>query len=155
MQALTANLLIASRLVNYVLKKYRAGGIPSLSVNEILVKVSSVTLSPTDFKHIDVVAPRGTIIGCDYAGKVAKVGHSAPGNWKTGDRVAGWIPGDLPGGSPATISDEEASTYGVSAVTAMLALNTRLAVPWIDRSIEGAQQGLSMLIYAPYPQILF
>jgi NADPH:quinone reductase-like Zn-dependent oxidoreductase len=30
------------------------------------------------------------------------------------------------------VSDEEATTFGVSAVTAMLALNVRLGVPWID-----------------------
>jgi NADPH:quinone reductase-like Zn-dependent oxidoreductase len=139
--------------------------VPSVSDNEILVKVSSVALNPTDFKHIDVISPRGSIIGCDYAGKVAKVGRNAPGNWEVGDRAAGWvhgglfpdrgsfaeylkIPGDLSWKVPTTVSDEEASTYGVSAVTAMLALNTRLAVPWLDRPIEQKRQDSAILIYA-------
>ncbi|OBT61003.1 hypothetical protein VE03_09723 [Pseudogymnoascus sp. 23342-1-I1] len=172
MQALTANRSIVSRLVNYFSTKLGGDGIqvkavpvPLPSDTEILVKVSCVALNPTDFKHIDVVSPRGAIIGCDYAGRVAKVGCNAPGNWKVGDRVAGWvhgglfldrgsfaeylkIPGDLAWKLPTTVSDEEGSTYGVSAVTAMLALNTRLAVPWIDESIERGRQASSILIYA-------
>jgi NADPH:quinone reductase-like Zn-dependent oxidoreductase len=172
MQALVADRSIASRLLNHALKISRGNGVqvttvpvPSISDSEILVQVSSVALNPTDFKHIDVIAPRGSIIGCDYAGKVVKVGCNAPGNWKVRDRAAGWVhgglfpdrgsfadylkvPGDLAWKVPTDVSDEEASTYGVSAVTAMLALNTRLGVPWLDGAPEQGERDSPILIYA-------
>ncbi|KAJ6447230.1 oxidoreductase [Purpureocillium lavendulum] len=132
---------------------------------EILVRVRCVALNPTDFKHVDILSPRGAVIGCDYSGTVAKVGGKAPGNWKIGDRVAGWvhgglypdrgsfaeylrIPGDLAWKIPSSVSDEEATTFGVSAVTAMLALNTRLNVPWIDNGPATGRSDTPILIYS-------
>lgn len=123
-----------------------------------------VALNPTDFKHIDVVAPSGAIIGCDYAGRVARVGAEVRGVWAVGDRVAGLIhgglfpdrgsfaeylriPADLTWKIPDAVSDQEAATYGVSAVTAMLALNTRLEVPWLDGGI-GGRRDTPILVYS-------
>lgn len=123
--------------------------VPEIEDNEILVRVRCVALNPTDFKHVDILSPRGAIIGCDYSGTVAKVGLKAPGAWDVGQRVAGVthgglypdrgsfaeylkIPGDLAWKVPSDVSDDEAATFGVSAITAMLALNVRLGVPWID-----------------------
>ena len=122
---------------------------PTISPDEILVKVRAVALNPTDFKHIDMVSPPGCIIGCDYAGEVAEVGTNAAGSWAVGDRVAGSVHGglypdrgsfaeylkidaDLAWKVPEGVSDTDAATFGVSAATAMLALNVRLGLPWAD-----------------------
>lgn len=63
--------------------------------NEILVRIRSVALNPTDSKHVDILSPRGAIIGCHYAERVARIGSKAPGNWQIGERVAGWVHGGL------------------------------------------------------------
>ncbi|KFY37135.1 hypothetical protein V494_04887 [Pseudogymnoascus sp. VKM F-4513 (FW-928)] len=153
MKALVSNRIIATRLVNLGLGKSIGPGAhivdvpkPNISDQEILVKVHVVGLNPTDFKHIDFMAPSNRIIGCDYAGEVVEVGKTAPGGWKQGDRVAGVvhggmyhdrgsfaeylkIDGDLAWKIPQGVTDEDATTYGVSAVTAMLALYVHLGLP--------------------------
>lgn len=96
------------------------------------MKAVSVALNPTDFKHLDIVGPRGTVIGNDYAGIVVKLGQHVPVNWKVGDRVTGLshgglyqdqvsfaedlkTPGDIAFEIPEGRSFQEATTYGVSA----------------------------------------
>lgn len=172
MKALVGNRSICTRLANYTLGKSSGDGVlvksvpvPDISDNEILVEVRCVALNPTDFKHIDILSPRGAIIGCDYSGTVARVGSNAPGNWSVGDRVAGVthgglypdrgsfaeylkIPGDWAWKVPSSVSDEEAATFGVSAATAMLALNTRLGVPWADGGKEQGSRDTPILIYS-------
>lgn len=172
MKALVADRSIVSRLSNYACSQSSGDGVkiqtipvPEILDNEILVRVRSVALNPTDFKHIDIVAPRGAIIGCDYSGTVARVGVKAPGYWQVGDRVAGFIhgglypdrgsfaeylkiPGDLAWKVPPSVSDEEAATFGVSAVTAMLALNARLGVPWLDSGKSQGQTDTPIFIYS-------
>lgn len=172
MQALVGNRATTARLANYAWASPCGDGVkmqkvptPTISDTEILVRVKAVALNPTDFKHIDLLAPKGAIIGCDFAGTVAKMGSKAPGNWEIGDRAAGWVhgglhfdrgsfaeflkvPANLAWKVPPTVSDEEASTYGVSAVTAMLALNARLNVPWADGGPEGGHRESPMFIYA-------
>lgn len=172
MKALVADRSIVGRLFNYSCGHSSGDGVkihtipvPEIHDNEILVRVRSVALNPTDFKHIDVVAPRGAIIGCDYSGTVARVGAKAPGHWQVGDRVAGFIhgglypdrgsfaeylkiPGDLAWKVPPSISDEEAATFGVSAVTAMLALNARLGVPWLDSGKSQGRKDTPIFIYS-------
>lgn len=172
MKALVGDRSICTRLANYSLTKSSGDGVkvktvpvPAIANNEILVRVRCVALNPTDFKHVDILSPRGAIIGCDYSGTVAKVGPEAPGTWAVGDRVAGWVhgglyhdrgsfaeflkvPGDLAWKVPSELSDEEATTFGVSAVTAMLALNTRLGVPWIDGGGEQGYRDTPILIYS-------
>jgi NADPH:quinone reductase-like Zn-dependent oxidoreductase len=120
---------------------------PAISPNEILVKVRAVALNPTDHMHIDAISPPGSIIGCDYAGEVFKVGSNAASAWSVGDRVAGVVHGglfpdqgafaeylkidsDLAWKVPDDVDDAAAATFGVSAVTAMLALNARLGLPY-------------------------
>lgn len=147
--------------------------VPEIKDNEILVRVRCVALNPTDFKHVDILSPRGAIIGCGYSGTVAKVGGKASGGWEIGHRVAGWthgglypdrgsfaeylkIPGDLAWKVPSFVSDEEATTFGASAVTAMLALNVRLGLPWIEsdpvkrqgQEHEHRQSDTPILIYS-------
>lgn len=94
-----------------------------------------------------MVGTAGAILGCDFAGVVEQVGPQAPGHWKRGDRIAGVVhgglykdkgayaeylkvDGDLAWKPPASMSDADASTYGVSAATAMQALFTKLDLPW-------------------------
>ncbi|KAI9837406.1 MAG: hypothetical protein M1838_004833, partial [Thelocarpon superellum] len=108
------------------------------------------------------------IIGCDYAGEVAVVG-AGPGarsRWKAGDRIAGVVHGglypdrgsfaqylkveaDLAVKVPGTVSDHEATTYGVSAITGMAGVYHLLQVPWPDATpAEKAQAPPSILVYA-------
>lgn len=162
MQALVGDRSTLARFANYGLGKSSGNGvkiksiiIPSISENDVLVRVCWVALNPTDFKHVDILSPRGAIIGCDFAGTVAKVGSRAASKWAVGDRIAGMVhgglytdrgsfaqflktSGDLAWKVPPGVSDEDATTFGVSAITAMLALNTRLEVPWLA---ENANQG--------------
>lgn len=172
MKALVGNRSIFARISNYVCSNPSGDGVkvatvpvPEIKDNEILVRVRCVALNPTDFKHIDILSPRGAIIGCDYSGIVAKIGSKAPGIWAVGDRVAGWthgglytdrgsfaeylkIPGDLAWKVPSPVSDKEATTFGVSAVTAMLALNVRLGVPWVDIGPVKGRSDTPILIYS-------
>lgn len=172
MSALVGNRSILTRLSNYACSSSSGDGVkvvtvsvPKIEEHEILVRVHCVALNPADYKHIDVLSPRGAIIGCDYAGTVAKVGSKADGAWAVGDRIAGAthgglytdrgsfaeylkIPGDLAWKVPSSVSDEEAATFGVSAVTAMLALNARLGVPWADGGEDKGRSTTPILIYS-------
>jgi len=158
MKALVSNRSIVTRLINVSRAKAIGGqggrvqddvAIPTISSNEILVKVKAVALNPTDFKHLDAISPPHSIIGCDYAGVVHQVGDSAKGKWNVGDRVAGGVHGglypdkgafaeylktdaDLAWKVPDGVSNTDATTYGVSAVTAMLVLNVHHGLPLVD-----------------------
>ena len=68
---------------------------PVVANNQILVKINTIALNPTNVKHSDVIAPPVSIIGCDFAGEVVEVGTRAPGEWEPGDRVAGTVYGSL------------------------------------------------------------
>ncbi|KAF2825876.1 GroES-like protein [Ophiobolus disseminans] len=163
MKALITNNGILSRVANLTLSKnlnsnrahWKDVPVPTISDNEILVKVRAVALNPTDVKHIDAISPPGSIVGCDFVGEVFKVGNNTARSWKIGDRVAGAVHGglfpdrgsfaeylktdsDLVWQVPDTVDDSAATVYGVSAVTAMLALNVRLGLPWLDK--PGQQQ---------------
>ncbi|KAK7178564.1 putative toxD-like zinc binding oxidoreductase [Paraphaeosphaeria sporulosa] len=174
MKALVTNNNIISRVANLSLGKsfgsksaqWKEVPIPCISDNEILVKVRAVALNPTDFKHIDVISPPGSIVGCDYAGEVFKVGSIASKTWKIGDRVAGAVHGglypdqgafaeylktdsDLAWKVPDDVEDAAATTYGVSAVTAMQALNARLGLPWLDeRTKQPSGEAPTVFVYA-------
>jgi len=121
---------------------------PIITDEEILVRVHSVALNPIDFKHVDFLSPNKSVIGCDYAGEVIEVGKNKANSWKIGDRVAGFVHGgqypdigafaeylkvdaELAWKIPEEITNSEATTYGIPAVTAMLAL-ARLDVPLDD-----------------------
>ncbi|KAF5520594.1 Trans-enoyl reductase ACTTS2 [Colletotrichum aenigma] len=163
MKALVTNRTIATRVLNLSTGKSVFKGAhvtetskPTINDQEILVKVHTVALNPSDFKHIDVISPKGCIVGCDYAGEVVEVGKSAVGTWRIGDRVAGVVHGglhrdrgsfaeylktdsDLAWKIPQGVSDEQAATYGVSAVTAVLAVNVHLGLPWPGEPGTGSQ----------------
>ncbi|KAM0277203.1 hypothetical protein ACHAQH_005986 [Verticillium albo-atrum] len=171
MKALVSNRMLATRVLNLVRNKssFGQGGSvievpkPTITADEILVKVKAVALNPTDFKHLDCISPPGSIIGCDYVGEIAQVGSNATNLWKVGDRVAGSVHGglypdrgafaeflkvdaELAWPVPSNVSDADATTYGVSAVTAMLALNLRHGLPWSDEGPQ-APTGKEIFIY--------
>ena len=173
MKALKSNRSIVTRIFNAASGKSICGTggrveddvpTPSITSNEILVKVKAVALNPTDFKHLDVISPPHSIICCDYAGVVQKVGDAASKSWKVGDRVAGAVHGglypdkgsfaeylkteaDLAFKIPDSVSDTDATTYGVSAVTAMLDLHVRHGLPMIDEKAH-APTNEAIFIYA-------
>jgi NADPH:quinone reductase-like Zn-dependent oxidoreductase len=60
--------------------------------DQLLVKTKAVGLNPTDWKHIQYLPTPDSIVGCDYAGIVEKVGKDVTG-FKVGDRVAGFAHG--------------------------------------------------------------
>lgn len=170
MKAIVSDRGLANRVLNLARGKtsFGPGGHvaevpkPTISADEILVKVKAVALNPTDHKHLDVVSPPGSIMGCDYVGEVVEVGANASKAWKVGDRAAGAVHGglypdrgsfaeylkvdwDLSWQVPPEVSDADATTYGVSAATAMLSLNLRLGLPWPDES--PAPSGEQIFIY--------
>ncbi|KAL3458408.1 chaperonin 10-like protein [Aspergillus heterothallicus] len=155
MKAILTKKSFHRRLLSFALSRQLGQGaqitnipIPNISDDEVLVKVSAVALNPIDCKDIDVVSPWNSVAGCDYAGTVTKVGSNAAKQWKVGDRIAGFVhggqyrdvgsfaeylkvDGSLAWKVPEGVSDPDAATYGIAAVTAVLAL-TYLDVPWSD-----------------------
>lgn len=138
---------------------------PTISPDQVLVRVRLVALNPTDFKHIDALSPHGSIGGCDFAGEVVRVGERAATAWSVGDRVAGAVHGglypdrgafaeflkadaDLVWKIPGNVDDAEAATFGVSAVTAMQALNLRLDLPWPTPEGRTADPQKVVFVYA-------
>ncbi|KAJ4361501.1 Zinc-binding oxidoreductase alcohol dehydrogenase [Ascochyta clinopodiicola] len=137
---------------------------PILLENEILVRVRAAALNPIDVKFVDFIAPAGGIAGCDFAGVVEKIGRDVPQAWKVGDRVGGFVQGGIDKGRgafaeyttveedlvwkiPEGVSDEEASTYGVPAATAMQALYLNLDVPWFDVPSNSKQKETNNTIF--------
>ncbi len=73
-----------------------ATSMPTIKDDYILVKTKAVALNPTDWKHIDFLMggnPTGTIVGCDFAGIVEKVGSKVSKPFNKGDRIAGPVHG--------------------------------------------------------------
>ncbi|KAJ5167792.1 Protein TOXD [Penicillium canariense] len=124
--------------------------IPSLRDEYILVKNVSVGLNPTDWKHIEFLAPPGVVVGCDYAGVVEAVGKDVKKPFQKGDRVCGFVhgsnavqpaggafaeyivaKGDLQMKIPDNMSFQEAATLGVGIVTVGQGLyqSLKLALP--------------------------
>lgn len=173
MKALVTERGMITRSVNMLSGKSFGKGVkeveiprPKIARNEILVKIRAIALNPIDVKFIDFIAPSGKIAGCDFAGVVEDVGEDAPGSWKVNDRVAGFVQGGIDEGRgsfaeyikvegdlvwkiPDEISDENASTFGVPAATAMQALYLHLDAPW--PSSDGTNSSLTgtpIFIYA-------
>lgn len=172
MKAIVADQSLLQRVSNFVRKGTSPKAaivqtnvpVPTIADDQLLVKVAAATFNPTDWKHADFLAPPGSIFGCDFAGTVVKVGGRALGGWKVGDRVGGFvhggrymdcgsfaqylkIDGDLGWKIPSGVVDEVASSYGVSAGTAMLALNHHLEVPWLAGK-AGGRVDTPILIYS-------
>ncbi|KAL1675929.1 chaperonin 10-like protein [Schizophyllum commune] len=121
--------------------------VKNLAENEVILRVRTVGLNPTDWKHAwgDWGTP-GTIEGCDAAGDVVKVG-SAVKHLKVGDRAAGFDYGgswQTDNGSfaeyvrmnsaavfkiPDGMTYEEAASFPIPNFTAAQALYIRLNLP--------------------------
>ncbi|KAL1745027.1 chaperonin 10-like protein [Schizophyllum fasciatum] len=121
--------------------------VKNLADDEIVVRVRAVGLNPTDWKHaLGQWGTPGTILGCDAAGDVVKVG-SAVKHLKVGDRAAGFNFGgswQKDNGAyaeyvrfkahvsfklPDDMTYEEAASFPIPHLTAAQALYMRLGVP--------------------------
>ncbi|KAJ3399220.1 hypothetical protein HDU80_008151 [Chytriomyces hyalinus] len=139
--------------------------VPALRDDYILVKVAAVALNPTDWKHIDYLAPVGHTVGCDYAGTVLAVGPKVTKQFKVGDRVwgithgANWLQsedgsfaqiitakGDIQQFTPENLSNEEAATLGVGIFTVGQALYQSLGLP-LPGASNSTVEGKPILIY--------
>lgn len=68
--------------------------VPELKEGTALVKVEAVAGNPTDWKHIAYkIGPEGSILGCDIAGTVVKLGPNASTDLKVGDTGFGFVHG--------------------------------------------------------------
>ncbi|KAE8382663.1 chaperonin 10-like protein [Aspergillus bertholletiae] len=123
---------------------------PALRDDYILIKTVSVAVNPTDWKHVDFLAPPGVLVGCDYAGIVEEVGPAVKKPFRKGDRVCGFAhganavqpadgtfaeyivaKGDIQITIPDNLSFQEAATLGVGISTVGQALyqSLKLALP--------------------------
>ncbi|EAW06525.1 zinc-binding alcohol dehydrogenase family protein [Aspergillus clavatus NRRL 1] len=137
--------------------------IPKLRDDYILVKTVSVAVNPTDWKHIDYVAPPGVLVGCDYAGIVEEVGKDVQKPFKKGDRICGFahgsnavqpedgtfaeyivVKGDLQTHIPDNLSFQEAASLGVGITTVGQSLYQSLKLAWPTEPIKNAEP---ILIY--------
>lgn len=119
--------------------------IPKPGPGEVLVRVKAVALNPVDALYTaNPLGGSGRIVGSDFSGVV----ESASGTLATGQRVAGFLQGacssnDRPGAFaeylvtpedlvwrlPDSISDEEAATMNLCALTAAQGVFYRLGLP--------------------------
>lgn len=68
--------------------------IPRLRDDCVRVKVVTIALNPTDWKHLaGQFVPDGCLVGCDFAGVVEAVGKNVTKKWAIGDRIAGVVHG--------------------------------------------------------------
>ncbi|OJJ42535.1 hypothetical protein ASPZODRAFT_137171 [Penicilliopsis zonata CBS 506.65] len=137
--------------------------LPALRDDYILVKTVAVALNPTDWKHVEYLAPPGVLVGCDYAGVVEAVGKDVTKPFKKGDRVSGFVhggnavqtedgafaeyivaKGDLQMHIPDNLSFQEAATLGVGITTVGQALYQSLQMALPTEPITTAEP---LLIY--------
>ena len=141
--------------------------LPSLRPTYLLVKVNSIALNPTDWKHISrglAAKPDGSISGCDYAGTVVQVGDGVTKSFNVGDRVCGCahgcnqsqpddgvfaeyavVKGDVQMHIPDSLSFEEAATFPLGVATVAQGLYQKalkLKLPY-----EGSGDGEWVFIY--------
>ena len=67
--------------------------LPGLAAGDILVRTTTFALNPVDQAFVDYMPQLGTVLGCDYAGVVDKIGDEVDPGWKEGTRVAGYVHG--------------------------------------------------------------
>ncbi|CEH18277.1 Zinc-binding oxidoreductase [Ceraceosorus bombacis] len=114
--------------------------VPKPQAGEVLIKVSTVTLNPTDWKHAAFMSTPSQILGCDFCGTVQ---DSNGTDLAVGTRVAGFVHGgkyedrgsfaeylkaraDTLSKAPANVDDAVASSVGIAGYTAAQALFSRL-----------------------------
>ncbi|MCJ1252152.1 hypothetical protein MMC30_009390 [Trapelia coarctata] len=137
--------------------------VPKLRDGYLKVKTVAVALNPTDWKHIDYLASKEAIVGCDYSGIVEEVGNGVTKDFKKGDKICGFVHGadavqhengafaehivakaalQLP--IPKGLSFEEAATLGVGVTTVGQGLYQSLKLPL---PTEPSKDGTPVLIY--------
>lgn len=141
--------------------------VPECPEDHILVKVHSIALNPTDWKHIDLIAQPGYhhTIGCDYCGTILSIGPSVTKPFSPGDRITVFahgskhedpssgcfaeyakVKGDIQIRIPDSVSFEEAASYptGINTVGQGMYSHDGLELPWPE---EGKGEGKWVLIY--------
>ncbi|PPJ56599.1 hypothetical protein CBER1_01774 [Cercospora berteroae] len=141
--------------------------VPEHPEDYLLVKVDSIALNPTDWKHIDLIAKPDYhhTVGCDYAGTVVSIGSAVNKKFKPGDRIAGFahgskhedpesgcfaeyakVKGDIQAHIPQNISFEEAASWPTGINTAGQGMYgpDGLGLPWPN---EPAKEKFPVLIY--------
>ncbi len=148
--------------------------LPALRPGYILVKVETVALNPTDWKHIEFHNIPGALCGCDYAGTVARTGSGYTKQWKRGDRICGITHGSNRSQAedgafaeyivvkvgvqikiPADGSFSRAATLGLGMITAGQGLYQAMQLSW-PSSQEGNEHdhsslGKYVLVYGGSP----
>lgn len=116
--------------------------------DEVLVRVLCVAINPVDGKSTDLSPNPGATVGCDFSGKVVKIGNAVKQTFSLGDAVCGCVfgnnpdeldngafaeyvtaPGDLLFKIPSSMSFHTAATLGVGLVTVGMALYHNLKLP--------------------------
>jgi len=139
--------------------------LPAPGPEQIIVKVSAIGLNPTDWKTLDYVTAPGSIIGCDYAGIVERVGANVT-DLEPGDKFAGFVHGSVYSKHsygafsdyiiafpwtglkiPSNLSFEEAATLGVGITTVGQALYQTLQLPFPDEVSKTTPDSPTILIY--------
>jgi NADPH:quinone reductase-like Zn-dependent oxidoreductase len=137
--------------------------VPSIRDDYLFVRTVAVALNPTDWKHVDFLAPRGVTVGCDYAGVVEAVGPKVRKHFQKGDRVCGFAhgcnsvepadgafaehivaKGDVQMHIPENLGFEQAATLGVGVNTVMQGLYQSLGLAW---PTEPLREPAPILIY--------
>lgn len=137
---------------------------PLPKYDDILVRVHAVALNPTDWKHLGAIKPGGSV-GSDFGGVVCK----GAGEYKPGDRVAGFVRGGysqhdngafaeyvaaqqivlwrIP---PSLTYEQAAALGGIPGDTAAQALYTRLNIPkpWAPSKESSVSAGDSIFIWS-------
>ena len=127
------------------------------------VKVNTVALNPTDWKHIKGMNKPGLLVGCDFAGTVEKTGEGYETKWNVGDRICGFVHGgnslnpedgafaehivagaDLAFPIPDHWTDEQACTFPLGALTCGQGLFQELGLATPDKPTSSSEP---VLIY--------
>jgi len=120
---------------------------PTPGPSDLLVKIHSTALNPVDYKMAHygfLIKKLPIVLGCDMSGVVEAVGSDVK-NFKVGDEVFGFlelgtpsrgtfaeyclIGEDLAFRKTSKVSFEEASTFGVGLLTAVLGINDNFGIP--------------------------
>lgn len=138
--------------------------IPTLREDYLLIKTVAVAVNPTDWKHVDFLAPAGVLIGCDYAGIVEAVGPRVKKQWRKGGRVCGMAhgcnevqpedgafaeyivaQGDVQMRMSEDLTFEAAATLGVGVSTLAQGMYQHLGLAWPTEMPKQRDEGI--LIY--------
>ena len=137
--------------------------LPPLRPGYIGVKVHAVATNPADWKHVDrpVLHSKDSVLGCDYAGVVSRLGEGYEKEWKVGDHICGFVHGgnadhpedgayaeeiiaraDIQMCIPDSMTFEQAAAYGVGVVTCGQGLFQMMGLEY-----PKAQENRTILIY--------